>query len=686
MNIVFLNPSFLWALTAVAIPVIIHFFNFRRHKTLYFSNVSILKEIRNETRSKSQLKNWLILLFRILTITALVLAFSKPVIPLTENKTEITKKGKRVAIYIDNSFSSNTESKNGIVLNVAKQKAVKIAESLPPDYEFVLITNDFDPAQENFQNREKIIQNIGKLTFSPSVRKLSEVKQRASFLLKDLSGKYSNNSLYLVSDFQKCSADFDKFVNDSTITVLFIPMINQKTSNLFIDSCWFDTPYRMKDRQEEINVRISNFSGESFTGIPLKLYINDSLKAISNFDIKAGEKVVKKLSFTNFTSGIVHGKLEITDYPVIYDNLLYFSYSIKNSIKILMIDENKPNPFFKSVFEGDEYFELTSFTKMNINFSDFSSQNVIFLNGLKEISSGLRQELMAFIEDGGNLIINPNNESDIQSYNNFLSGFGISFKNIDSTKASVKKIDLNDNLFKEVFDNIDEKAIMPIVFENYNTVHQSSSKALSLLSLENGKDLLISTDAGKGKLYLFTAALNRKTNELVKHPIFVPAVYNMCFFSGKQSDIYYNIGNNNAVSIAKPKGQVEVFHIVSPDKKTDFIPENVPDFSRKSIRLLMHNNIYYAGNYNILSGNQIIEGFSFNYNRLESMLEFFSPDEIKNVIEEKGLSNATIIDSNDELLSTAVKTSGTGTNLWKYFIILALIFIAFEILTIRLSK
>ncbi|MBK7818939.1 MAG: BatA domain-containing protein [Sphingobacteriaceae bacterium] len=35
----FVYPLFLWALTAISIPIIIHLFNFRRSKKVYFTNV-----------------------------------------------------------------------------------------------------------------------------------------------------------------------------------------------------------------------------------------------------------------------------------------------------------------------------------------------------------------------------------------------------------------------------------------------------------------------------------------------------------------------------------------------------------------------------------------------------------------------------------------------------------------------
>ena len=77
----FAYPEFLYALFAIAIPIIIHLFNFRKFKKIYFSNVEFLKEVQQETQAKSKLKHLLILLSRILAIVFLVFAFAQPFIP-----------------------------------------------------------------------------------------------------------------------------------------------------------------------------------------------------------------------------------------------------------------------------------------------------------------------------------------------------------------------------------------------------------------------------------------------------------------------------------------------------------------------------------------------------------------------------------------------------------------------------
>ena len=132
----FAYPEFLYALFAIAIPIIIHLFNFRKFKKIYFSNVEFLKEVQQETQSKSQLKHLLILLSRILAIAFLVLAFAQPFIPVSD--TDIADQNNVVGIYIDNSFSMETIGENGSLLNEAKNKAIEVVNSYRATDKFIL--------------------------------------------------------------------------------------------------------------------------------------------------------------------------------------------------------------------------------------------------------------------------------------------------------------------------------------------------------------------------------------------------------------------------------------------------------------------------------------------------------------------------------------------------------------------
>jgi len=96
----FLYPAFLFALISLAVPVIIHLFNFRRYQKVYFSNVQFLKEIQEQQASRRNLKERLILAARLLALLFLIFAFARPYVP-GKNATNVGKQ-RVVSIFIDN--------------------------------------------------------------------------------------------------------------------------------------------------------------------------------------------------------------------------------------------------------------------------------------------------------------------------------------------------------------------------------------------------------------------------------------------------------------------------------------------------------------------------------------------------------------------------------------------------------
>src|ERR1700759_1347039 len=97
----FLYPAFLFALLTLAIPLLIHLFNFRRYQKVYFSNVQFLKQVQEQQSSRRNLKERLILAARMLALAFLVFALARAYIP-GQNAAN-TDKQQAVSIFVDNS-------------------------------------------------------------------------------------------------------------------------------------------------------------------------------------------------------------------------------------------------------------------------------------------------------------------------------------------------------------------------------------------------------------------------------------------------------------------------------------------------------------------------------------------------------------------------------------------------------
>ncbi|MBN4062458.1 BatA and WFA domain-containing protein, partial [Bacteroidales bacterium AH-315-I05] len=350
----FLYPSFLYALTAISIPIIIHLFNFRRFKKIYFTNVKFLREIKQETQSKSNLKHLLVLLARILAVAFLVLAFAQPYLPAENNKAGSGQK--TVSVYIDNSFSMEAVNDEGRLLSQAKNAALEIANAYRPTDVFQLLTNDFEGRHQRLVNREEFIELVDEVEISPAVKLVSKIVGRQKDRL--LTSETQDKTIFLISDFQKNTSDFSSLENDTTVTVKLLLMQAQQQSNLYVDSCWFATPFRQLNHPEKLTVRVKNISEKGYENIPIKLTINGRQKALASFSIEPQSWSDTSLYFTSTETGIQQVEIAITDYPVTFDDNFYLSYEVAEYISVLCINAEDTNKFIHSLFKNDDFIQL----------------------------------------------------------------------------------------------------------------------------------------------------------------------------------------------------------------------------------------------------------------------------------------------------------------------------------------
>ena len=319
----FLYPSFFWALLLIAVPVIIHLFNFRIYKTVYFSNIRFLQDIKDVSDSKSKIKHFIVLILRILAIIALTMAFAGPYVPLL--KTGNSSKESIVTIYLDNSYSMNAGSLHGNLFDAAKERARKIVSSYDNRQKFFFLNNDMESKHRIITNKQQVTDFINKSELSGAVPNFSDIFQfQSNFMKQDKEIKQFHHLFYMISDFQKVVADFENFKSDSNNFYYLLPLATNTTNNIYIDSCWFSSPGRNMNKNENLNVSVVNKGNEEYQDIPIRLFVNGKQKAINNFEIEANSSKTIILNYSNTESGILPSYLEITDYPITYDNKFYF--------------------------------------------------------------------------------------------------------------------------------------------------------------------------------------------------------------------------------------------------------------------------------------------------------------------------------------------------------------------------
>ncbi|TKC65407.1 hypothetical protein FBD94_02310 [Pedobacter hiemivivus] len=669
----FLYPGFLLALLAIAIPIVIHLFNFRKFKKIYFSNVQFLTAVQEQNSSKEKLKNLLVLLCRVLAIIFLVLAFARPFIP-SSNQNNKNAAGNLISIYIDNSYSMESLNKEGNLLEEAKRKAKEIARAYAMTDQFKLVTNDFEGKHQRAVNKEEFMSLLDGIKISATSRSLPQVINR----LETDQAANKNEQAYLLSDFQKNFVGTQALKTNKDISYSFIKLNANSLPNISADSIWSISPVHLPNQTEQFVVQLQNYGDEDAVDVPLKLSINKQQKAIGNVNIPAGKSLKDTLSFSGLKGGWQKGTLSIKDFPLTFDDELNFTFKVAEDLKVLSISGNPADKYIRSLFSADAYFKLTEMPESNIRYSAFPEYSLIVLDGLKEPSSGLAQQLKLYVENGGSVIVFPDLDANAAIYTPFLTGLSLpAVQQLNVGPAIASTIDLKNSVFKDVFEQVPENIDLPVLNRYFSYAEQNTSNKENILKLPLNKFLFARYNLGAGKVYLSASSLDAKDGNMARHPVFVPLMFKIAFASSREQPFYYVTGKSNVLESAKINltGN-QSLKLVSSG--FEVIPE-VRQTPGKTL-LYVADQVKKSGFYELKKADSVLSVVAFNDDRTESDMHYADENEIKALFNKQ---NIMFYNSKKDALSMNIEMKNNSSELWKLCLILAVVFLAIEILLIR---
>lgn len=640
----FKHPELLYFLFLLVIPILVHLFQLRKFKTEYFTNVKFLKELAIQTRKSSKLKKYLLLAARLLLLAFMIIAFAQPFFKAKDSKNATNE----LYIVLDNSFSMQAKGQKGELLKRAVQD---LLEHTPENANFSLITCSDNYWNTDIKSIQKELQNL-KYSASPFQLEnlLSKIKAHKSAFNKDI---------VVITDAVGLQPNQVKKTKEDENLYFILPKA-EKTNNISIDSVFIN---QSLDKFYEIGVKLNAY-GDGFKDIPIALYNKNKLiaKTLLNFEAKT-----KTVNFT-IPKEDFHGYFTISDNSLEYDNTYYFSLSKPQKSNVISIGESEKSSFLSKIYTAAE-FNYSNFSLQSLDYNLLDKQDAIILNELKDIPQALQTTLKSFVEKGGNLIVIPNTESSLTNINTFLSNFGgIQFKSIGTSEKTITKINFSHPLFSSVF----EKKVENFQYPNTKTSFEISNSAPMVLGYSDQTSFLSAIQNGISSVYVFAAPINKANSNFQNSPIIVPTFYNMGQNAQKAGITALIIEENKPFIVSTQLGKDEI--VTVKNDKESFIP--VQQILNSKVKLTFNNNPKEAGNFSIFNNNQSLENISFNYNRTESNLSNINTNSVSDY---KEISNV------DSIFDT-LKANRADNQLWKWFVILALLFVILEVLIQKFVK
>jgi len=432
----FLNPSFLWALPAAAIPVLIHLLSRRRLPEVAFPTTQFLRQLEPREIRRLRLRELLLLILRTLAILLLVLALARP--SLTPSHA-VTHAAAAVEILIDDSESmAALDEQARPRMDAAKRRARAILDAARPGDEIALTTStrpDLSEARHT-SDRVRLLRALDRVeaTSLPARFEESISGARRSLARSPLAAR----ELYVISDLQ--ASNFTpgaraeiRAASAAGLRVYVVPVVQSRVPNHAIQ----DVDPELRPGPEgsglELRARFANHADAPSDRVAVRVRRGDAL--IGGGDVTLRPEENRWLSMPLDWRGAPDSVAAVR--PVVVeadqdalqaDDRWYVALGAPRRLRVLRIAEARdgsPPPRFSALAldpggDGSGGFVVDQGTPASLLALTASRADVVLLEDVASLSADAEGRLRAFHRDGGGIVVALGPHSDPAYYTSRL--------------------------------------------------------------------------------------------------------------------------------------------------------------------------------------------------------------------------------------------------------------------------
>lgn len=708
----FLNPFVLFGLAAAGIPILIHLLNKRKLRTIEFSTLAFLKELQKNKMRTIAIRQWLLLILRTLVIIFLVLAFSRPV--LKGNFSTLGSHAKTsLLIILDNTASMTLHDKQGTYLDQAKEKAQQIISLMQEgDDAAILRLSDVPSAtmQTLSHDKQKLQSLINETALSVVHRTIDDALRTASTLLQQ--SKNFNKEVYILTDGQLTtlrSSEPTKMSHER----LFEPLVKffyftigaSPSENVGIERITIPPTLLQVQKPVTVSAVVKNYGTTRKEHYLASMSVNGTTVMQKNISLNGGEQGTLNFTFTPSRPGFITGVIELEDDEFEADNKRYFSVYIPEQISVTVVTQDQSQiPYIATALEVTNTVSSFVSTKQiapsQLSTTVLSGSDVLVLAGVKTIAPSQQELLHQFISRGGALIFFPSSDSQFVAYD-YLHVIGLDKVQLSSSQpygSHFDKVDLEFPIFSGMFEpDISTKRSIesPDVFRSLT--FPLSKSARPIITLSNNAPFVWLTEYGKGKVLGYAVPASTGWSNFPLKGIFVPLLNQSIIYLASQIqlvtlNIEYFPGEPIEFSSAQMKkfkeGAVRHLQLADPEQRMSPLQSYSKVTENGTSRtVFVAEPLLNVGHYCVIAQRETVMAFAANINPDESDGTRATETEIHSLLTLYGIApNAITLLAPHTPLQDLVLQSRFGIELWKYFVLLAVLCAVLEMVIAREKK
>lgn len=641
----FQNPDAFWLLFLLLIPILIHLFNLRKVKTVYFTNLFFLKQAEQKRKSTTTLRKWLILLSRLAFLLMLVLAFADPRL-LSE--AGVNENG---ALFVDHSMSMQRPSVTGATL---LSEAVALARADASNLTGPVSLVTIDAPASGWLMSETLDERLGELDFVGQALPLSTAAERAK--------RAGAKVLTVFSDLQRNTVgDLTQLANDTTMNYRIYDLDPLDVSNIYVDTVYLTSAPGLQN-ETQLLIRLG-LSGADEQRIQVRLEKDDRQIYSELVEVQHGKEITLALGVTTSPYGAY--RITLSDPNVTFDNIYFFAINPAPRRQVVVISEGTPNRYLSKVFFNTSYFQVNFFQVQDYTESAVLRADLVVLDHLSLIPDWLLNRVGAI---AGRVLVIPAETIDLSSYAQLLGGVP---ELVVSEKVALSTSTLDHPFFARIFLKKSDRMSMPSARVMFKT------SALSEVLLQTSEGLPVLAARDRQRLLFFTTTLNEVSTDFANHSLFVPVMYRLAQEAAADQLAFPVSASSITVPVDSMAAGATV-RLVSSTQDFTCGFQRIP----AGLRVDLPGDWLVPGNYVVLNGADTLWRAAFNFSKEESTTDVYTGNELQEIV--AGATHIQLLRTENGQVPNGAGGPGSGSEgLWKYALFLALGFLLIELALLR---
>jgi hypothetical protein len=528
----FLAPLFLWATAAAAVPVIIHLVNRRKPRTVVFPSLRLLREVIEPRRKAAKVREWLVLLLRVLAILLIAFAFSRPAITggtgWGPGRASVS-----AVILVDCSASMQAAGPAGPGYATAKRRASEVLAMMRGGDEVAVVgfhnalTDEPIVLTSNIESAQRRIETLHATDRSTDVG--NALATAARILNKCPSLR---KEIYMITDLARTGwrdvATALSEVDASGMTLIVVPVRPSETNIAVVDVMPRGLP--AVGEQWTIAAHVANFGPEPSGEIAATLTVDGIAVARTMLSLAPGEHGEVTLTFAPSERGLHAAEVSLDEDARPNDNRRAFAYELPRITDILVVaDDETVRRAVPLALDpdghGESGFAVRVIGSGSLRSVDLNAYDVAVLADAS-VDDQMSNRLRTFVSSGGGVIVWTADVDSVALAELFEgTGVRVGSRRGDPISATavyrLGRVDLTHAVFAPFTETANQRR-PPVWEDNVIRALEVSDVARAVAWYEGGSPSVVETTHGSGGLIACSGSLRPDRSDLLYRAPFVP--------------------------------------------------------------------------------------------------------------------------------------------------------------------